>query len=236
MAEFTKEEVVQEVLDRVLQSSTGVEDLETVSSLAGVKSLPGEKDGLMVVVPLHLLSQPATDAAARADSAARNAQNSLAGLEEKTKAATEAAAAASDAALNATNAADKVERTTGSAMKGATMRFGGIEERVVNVEALSAVGKGGIVVYVRSAKRFAYKLKGRFYSSWRVDGIPDPDMYMSGFVPHQDKLYISGSSLYIFTGNDLSLFAHRHEVLSEEAYESLASKDDATIYMIYEEE
>ena len=29
MAEMTQEELVQEVLDRVLQSSTGVEDLET---------------------------------------------------------------------------------------------------------------------------------------------------------------------------------------------------------------
>ena len=45
MAEMTQEEMVQEVLYRVLQSSTGVEDLETVTSLSGVKSLPGEKDG-----------------------------------------------------------------------------------------------------------------------------------------------------------------------------------------------
>ena len=35
MAEMTQEELVQEVLDRVLQSSTGVEDLETVTSLSG---------------------------------------------------------------------------------------------------------------------------------------------------------------------------------------------------------
>ena len=55
MAEMTQEELVQEVLDRVLQSSTGVEDLETVTSLSGVKSLPGEKDGKMVNVPLELI-------------------------------------------------------------------------------------------------------------------------------------------------------------------------------------
>ena len=40
---YKRQELVQEVLDRVLQSSTGVEDLETVTSLSGVKSLPGEK-------------------------------------------------------------------------------------------------------------------------------------------------------------------------------------------------
>ena len=50
MAEMTQEELVQEVLDRVLQSSTGVEDLETVTSLSGVKSLPGEKDYNLEVV------------------------------------------------------------------------------------------------------------------------------------------------------------------------------------------
>ena len=61
MAEMTQEELVQEVLDRVLQSSTGVEDLETVTSLSGVKSLPGEKDGKMVNVPLELIGKPASD-------------------------------------------------------------------------------------------------------------------------------------------------------------------------------
>ena len=60
MAEMTQEELVQEVLDRVLQSSTGVEDLETVTSLSGVKSLPGEKDGKMVNVPLELIGKPAS--------------------------------------------------------------------------------------------------------------------------------------------------------------------------------
>ena len=71
MAEMTQEELVQEVLDRVLQSSTGVEDLETVTSLSGVKSLPGEKDGKMVNVPLELIGKPANDAAARAEATAR---------------------------------------------------------------------------------------------------------------------------------------------------------------------
>ena len=81
MAEMTQEELVQEVLDRVLQSSTGVEDLETVTSLSGVKSLPGEKDGKMVNVPLELIGKPASDAAARAEAAAKKAEGAVAGLE-----------------------------------------------------------------------------------------------------------------------------------------------------------
>ena len=80
---MTQEELVQEVLDRVLQSSTGVEDLETVTSLSGVKSLPGEKDGKMVNVPLELIGKPASDAAARAEAAAKKAEGAVAGLEEK---------------------------------------------------------------------------------------------------------------------------------------------------------
>jgi septal ring-binding cell division protein DamX len=98
MAEMTQEELVQEVLDRVLQSSTGVEDLETVTSLSGVKSLPGEKDGKMVNVPLELIGKPASDAAARAEAAAKKAEGAVAGLEEKTQAATEAATKANEAA------------------------------------------------------------------------------------------------------------------------------------------
>ena len=64
---MTQEELVQEVLNQVLQSSTGVEDLETVTSLSGVKSLPGEKDGKMVNVPLELIGKPASDAAAKVE-------------------------------------------------------------------------------------------------------------------------------------------------------------------------
>ena len=41
------------------------DSLETVTSLSGVKSLPGEKDGKMVNVPLELIGKPASDAAAR---------------------------------------------------------------------------------------------------------------------------------------------------------------------------
>ena len=120
---MTQEELVQEVLDRVLQSSTGVEDLETVTSLSGVKSLPGEKDGKMVNVPLELIGKPASDAAARAEAAAKKAEGAVAGLEEKTQAATEAATKANEAAAKAENAAAKVEQTTAAAIGGATARF-----------------------------------------------------------------------------------------------------------------
>ena len=157
MAEMTQEEMVQEVLDRVLQSSTGVEDLETVTSLSGVKSLPGEKDGKMVNVPLELIGKPASDAAARAEAAAKKAEGAVAGLEEKTQAATEAVTKANEAAAKAENAASKVEQTTAAAVGGATARFSSWME-TGNVLPDKCTKPGGSVVYVAGAGKFAYHM------------------------------------------------------------------------------
>ena len=115
---MTQEEMVQEVLDRVLQSSTGVEDLEAVTSLSGVKSLPGEKDGKMVNVPLELIGKPASDAAARAEAAAKKAEGAVAGLEEKTQAAPEPPTKANDAPATAETPQPKGHHTTPAASGG----------------------------------------------------------------------------------------------------------------------
>lgn len=109
---MTQEEMVQEVLDRVLQSSTGVEGLEIVTSLSGVKSLPGEKDGKMVRVPLSLLSALADAAASRANKAAEVA----AGLEQPMKQATDAANAAADAANDLVPKMDAADKNAQEAL------------------------------------------------------------------------------------------------------------------------
>ena len=96
MAEMTQEEMVQEVLDRVLQSSTGVEDLETVTSLSGVKSLPGEKDG-------------------KANEAAAKAENAAAKVEQTTAAAVGGATARFSSWMEAGNVLpDKCTKPGGS--------------------------------------------------------------------------------------------------------------------------
>ena len=244
MAEMTQEELVQEVLDRVLQSSTGVEDLETVTSLSGVKSLPGEKDGKMVNVPLELIGKPASDAAARAEAAAKKAEGAVAGLEEKTQAATEAAtkaneaaAKAENAAAKAENAAAKVEHTTAAAVGGATARFSSWME-TGNVLPDKSTKPGGNVVYVASAGKFAYHMDSTLYGDWDVAGVPPAGMFMdadrTAILP--DKLYLLGDAIYTGTGGALKLLAYRHEVMSEEAYEALPDKDANTLYLIYEEE
>lgn len=241
---MTQEELVQEVLNQVLQSSTGVEDLETVTSLSGVKSLPGEKDGKMVNVPLELIGKPASDAAARAEAAAKKAEGAVAGLEEKTQAATEAAtkaneaaAKAENAAAKAENAAAKVEQTTAAAVGGATARFSSWME-TGNVLPDKSTKPGGSVVYVADAGKFAYHMDSTLYGDWDVAGVPPAGMFMNAdrtaILP--DKLYLLGDAVYTGTGGGLRLLAYRHEVMSGEAYEALQDKDANTLYLIYEED
>lgn len=237
MAEMTQEELVQEVLDRVLQSSTGVEELETVASLSGVKSLPGEKDGKMVNVPLELIGKPANDAAARAEAAAKKAEGAVAGLTDKTQAATEAAAKANEAATKAENAAAKVEQATTAVVGGATVRFSSWME-TGNVLPDKCTKPGGSVVYVAGAGKFAYRMDSTLYGDWDVAGVPPACMFMdadrTAILP--DKLYLLGDAVYTGTGGVLKLLTYRHEVMSEEAYEALQDKDANTLYLIYEEE
>ena len=237
IAEMTQEELVQEVLDRVLQSSTGVEDLETVTSLSGVKSLPGEKDGKMVNVPLELIGKPASDAAVRAEAAAKKAEGAVAGLEEKTQAATEAATKANEAAAKAENAAAKVEQTTAAAIGGATARFSSWME-TGNVLPDKSTKPGGSVVYVADAGKFAYHMDSTLYGDWDVAGVPPAGIFMNAdrtaILP--DKLYLLGDAVYTGTGGSLRLLAYRHEVMSGEAYEALQDKDANTLYLIYEED
>lgn len=237
MAEMTQEELVQEVLDRVLQSSTGVEELETVASLSGVKSLPGEKDGKMVNVPLELIGKPANDAAARAEAAANKAEGAVAGLTDKTQSATEAAAKANEAATKAENAAAKVEQATTAAVGGATVRFSSWME-TGNVLPDKCTKPGGSVVYVAGAGKFAYRMDSTLYGDWDVAGVPPACMFMdadrTAILP--DKLYLLGDAVYTGTGGVLKLLTYRHEVMSEEAYEALQDKDVNTLYLIYEEE
>ena len=70
---LTESDIAQ-VLEAVKAESKSVESLETVGSLSGVKSLPGQKGDKLVDVPITLLSKPADDAAARAIKAAERVE------------------------------------------------------------------------------------------------------------------------------------------------------------------
>lgn len=62
-----------EIKSALLAESQGVGEVEVVSSLSGINSLPALKGTSVVEAPLSLLSQPADDAAERADAAANEA-------------------------------------------------------------------------------------------------------------------------------------------------------------------
>lgn len=235
--EINKDQIVQEVLGEVKDASSGIEELNTVSSLSGVKSLPAIKGEELVNVPISLLSKPAEDAAKKAEESAKKAEESVSGLEEKTLAASAAADLANAAAAKAASAASLVENSTGFAVKGATVRFFGIVDDAA-IESQSSTQAGGQIVYVRASGIFAYCVDGKYYNSWNVAGTPPPDMYLNadktGIL--RDKLYLFGNSVYTATSGTLTLLAHPHEIMSEEQYAALGEISDTTIYLTYEDE
>lgn len=71
MTEEEKKELVQDVVNQIKTDSQSVDELETVSTLDGVVSLPAMRGETVVSAPLKLLSKPAEDAAAVAKSSAQ---------------------------------------------------------------------------------------------------------------------------------------------------------------------
>lgn len=125
MTNEEKEAIVKDVLNRIKASSQGVSELETVSSLNGVNSLPAMQGSKVVVAPVSLLSKPATDAAVKAEGAAKEAKEkadyaSQKGEDAAKKAsvAEKAAEEAGKAALEAENVINKYENTAGAALRG----------------------------------------------------------------------------------------------------------------------
>ena len=100
---LTESDIAQ-VLEAVKAESKSVESLETVGSLSGVKSLPGQKGDKLVNVPITLLSKPADDAAARAIKAAERVEELAPETEKAIQAAGESAAKAEAAAKKAEDA------------------------------------------------------------------------------------------------------------------------------------
>ncbi|MDR0937996.1 MAG: head-tail adaptor protein [Mediterranea sp.] len=99
MTEAEEQRIVDAVFNAIKASSQDVGELPTVTSLDGVTSLPSVKGATCVLVPISLLAQPATDAAAVANAAAGNANAAK-------DAANDAATAANTAAGNADTAKD----------------------------------------------------------------------------------------------------------------------------------
>ncbi|MDU7623578.1 MAG: hypothetical protein E7K32_14485 [Bacteroides stercoris] len=113
---FTEEEK-QEILEVVKAESKSVESLETVGSLSGVKSLPGQKGDKLVSVPINLLTKSADDAAARAIEAAERAEELAPEMETAIQETETAIQTAGESAKKAEAAAKKAEDTIAQGYK-----------------------------------------------------------------------------------------------------------------------
>ena len=220
LTEEEKKELVQDVVNQIKTESQSVDELETVSTLDGVVSLPAMRGTAVVSAPVKLLSKPAEDAAvtakasaAVADASAKKADTATANADAAAKTATDAAGKATEAAEKAEEAVAKAESveaeyeaTAVASRDGATARFA---RMVLSATILlaSAVGEGGEIVYVLSAKRFAYLLNGKCYSNWGVDGVPRADLYMDAgrTAVLKDKVFLCGDVLYVWSDEENDL-------------------------------
>lgn len=73
LTDAEKTELKNDILNAIKAESQGVDELEEVTSLDNIKSLPALRGTELVSAPLTLLGKPATDAAATANAAASSA-------------------------------------------------------------------------------------------------------------------------------------------------------------------
>ena len=66
MTEQEKQELKQEIITQIESESQDVTELEQVSSLDGINTLPAMRGTTLVIAPVNLLGKPATDAASQA--------------------------------------------------------------------------------------------------------------------------------------------------------------------------
>lgn len=234
-----KQELKTAVLNEIKAESQSVDELEQVTTLDGVVSLPAMRGTDVVAAPVSLLSKPAQDAAVTANAAAARANNSANAADSAAQGAEQSAGRADDSATNADTAAANANAAASSANaaanslrqydkrlaeahKGATARFSMFVESGT-VQAVSSVASGGEVVYVRSAKVFAYRVEGsmfnpatgetrgtgRFdlYNNWAADGVPSADLFLnesrSGVL--KDKLFLTGDEAYVWSDEESDL-------------------------------
>lgn len=260
MTEEEKNALKQEIINDLKNESTDITELESTTSLNGLTSLPAMQGSKMVLAPIGALAQPAIDAAATANTAARNASVAAEDAIAAKNAANTAATNANEAKDAANTAAEKANTATDDAntallelkdynkvakvvKDGSSARFNGFVD-FAEIKLISSTAKGGVIVYVRSEKKFAYAVGSpvQYCSNWSVEGLPPATMFMNdGFTEIlKDKTYLCGNKTYIWDDavSDLVVQGdgYVHRVLTEAEYDALEVKDDKTIYLVYEEE
>lgn len=214
LTEEEKKELVQDVVNQIKTDSQSVDELEAVSTLDGVVSLPAMRGETVVSAPLKLLSKPAEDAAAAAkasaavaDASAKKADKAASTAEAAAKTANDAASKATDAAQKTNAAVAKAESveseykdTALAARNGATARFDGLVEGV-EIRLVSCPQIDG-VYYDTVNKSFCGKNGNIYCNNW-----PGADMYMNDVRTEvlKDKAYVCGGVVYVWSDEEENL-------------------------------
>ena len=214
LTEEEKKELVQNVVNQIKTDSQSVDELEAVSTLDGVVSLPAMRGETVVSAPLKLLSKPAEDAAAVAKVSAAVADASAKKADTATATAKTAAQTANDAASKATDAAQKTNAavtkaesveaeykdTALAARNGATARFDGLVEGV-EIRLVSCPQIDG-VYYDTVNKSFCGKNGNIYCNNWF-----GADMYMNDVRTEvlKDKAYVCGGVVYVWSDEEENL-------------------------------
>ena len=211
LTEQEKQDLKRDIISQIKSESQGVNELQEVSSLDGVKTLPAMRGEELVTAPISLLGKPASDAAAQAqaakqaaDTAATNAVQAAANAATKAQEAQEAAQAAGRATgeleqvrTSAQRVIEQFEGVAVQALNGATARFDGILTDAT-IETLSVLEVTG-VYYVTAKKIFAGKKGNKYYNNWK-----NADLYLTENRKEirKNKLYLLGSVIYAWNGAD----------------------------------
>ena len=214
LTEEEKKELVQDVVNQIKTDSQSVDELEAVSTLDGVVSLPAMRGETVVSAPLKLLSKPAEDAAAVAKASAAVADASAKKADTAASTAGSAAQTANDAASKATDAAQKTNAavakaesveseykdTALAARNGATARFDGLVEGV-EIRLVSYPQIDG-VYYDTVNKSFCGKNGNIYCNNWL-----GADMYMNDVRTEvlKDKAYVCGGVVYVWSDEEENL-------------------------------
>lgn len=191
MTDEEKKTVVQEVLNQIKTDSQSVDELETVTSLDSVNSLPAMQGEKVVRVPVSLLAKPAEEAAKTANTAAATAAASSKAAGTAAQQAKDAAGVASSAALTANNSAMLADAATAKlndAIAAANTHpvvlvnsLIGDADRIFSdwSEALETIAgnesTGGEKVFTTGCVMIFRSADG--WESWQFTGDPDNDLH-----------------------------------------------------------
>lgn len=205
----------KEILDALKAESQDVTELDVVSSLNGITSLPSMQGTKLVLAPISLLGKPAQDAATVANNAAAQATDARNAAAQAATVANNAASNANDAADNANDAADAANSAAAivdafsdkidAALNGATARFSRIVTVDVTTQTMSTLSDGE-VVYLATKKIFALFTGGKYYRSWGGNDTRPMYVYNKTITQvNKDKIFLCDDVAYIWSDEENNL-------------------------------